>query len=124
MDKHVAAGSPNQAKTKITPEELKQLIDQGQPVAVFDVREPQHFSRSHLRRSRCVAPDKLFEAASEVPPGVLVVVVDRIGETTEELAKDLQTKGLSAVALEKGLLAWEGSLFPTYSDREEARLDA
>ena len=124
LSKHVGAAPPGQKPTKISPEDLKKLIEGGQPTAVFDIREPQHFSRSHLRHAKCVEADKLAEEAAKVPPGVLIVLVDRTGEQTEALAKDLQQKGVSAVSLEKGLLAWEGSLFPTYSDKEEARLDA
>lgn len=124
LAKHVGQASGDGASTKVTPEQLKQLIDAGQPVQVFDIREPLHFSRSHLRRAKCVSAESVVAEAATVPPGVLIVLVDRTGENTEALAKDLQAKGISAVSLEKGLLAWEGCQFPTYSDKEEARLDA
>ncbi len=124
IDKHVGSAPPGQAPTKISPEDLKKLMDAGQPTVVFDLREPQHFSRSHLRRARCVTVDRLAAEAAQVPRGTLIVLVDRTGEQTEDLAKSLLEQGISAVSLEKGLLAWEGSQFPTYSDKEEARLDA
>ena len=124
LDKHVGSTPPGEMPTQISPEDLKKLMDAGRPTVVFDIREPQHFSRSHLRHAKCVSADGLENEAAAVPPGVLIILVDRTGEQTEELAKGLQEKGLSAVALEKGLLAWEGSQYPTYSDREEARLDA
>ena len=124
IKKHVGAAAAGQQPVKISPEDLKKLVDEGRPIMVFDIREPQHFSRSHLRHARCVPLDQVADEASKVPPGVLIVLVDRLGEETEALAKDLQSKGVTAVSLEKGLLAWEGSQFPTYSDKEEARLDA
>ena len=124
INKHVAAAPRGQTPIKISPEDLKQLIDAGQATVVFDLREPQHFSRSHLRRAKCVTAESLSDEAKRVPPGTLIVLVDRTGETTEALAKSLQEQGVQAVSLEKGLLAWEGSQFPTYSDKEEARLDA
>ena len=124
LSKHIGAAPPGQQPIKISPEDLKKLMDAGQPTVVFDIREPQHFSRSHLRRAKCVAADKVFDEAAKVPHRSLIVVVDRTGEQTEAIAKDLQAKGFSAVSLEKGLLAWEGSQLPTYSDKEEARLDA
>ncbi len=123
LSRHIGAPSPGPASPKIAPEDLKQLMDGGQPTVVFDIREPQHFARSHLRHARCVAAEDVATEAAQVPPGVLIVLVDRTGEQTEAIAKDLQDKGMSAVSLEKGLLAWEGSQFPTFSDKEEARLD-
>lgn len=124
LSKHVSATPPGEQPVRISPEDLKQLIDAGRPVAVFDIREPQHFARSHLRRARCVPADQVQQEAAKVAPGTLIVLVDRLGEQTEALAKTLQGQGLPALSLEKGLLAWEGSQFPTYSDKEEARLDA
>ena len=124
LDAHVGPAPAGEQPTKITPEDLKKLMDSGQPTVVFDIREPQHFSRSHLRHARCVQPDAIAEEAAKLPPGVLLILIDRTGEQTEDLAKALQEKGVTAVSVEKGLLAWEGSQFPTYSDKEEARLDA
>lgn len=124
IGKHVSAAPAGQQPLKIPPEDLKKLMDAGQPTVVFDIREPQHFSRSHLRRARCVSAEAVVEEAAKVPPDTLIVLVDRTGEQTEAIAKTLQEQGYAAVSLEKGLLAWEGSQLPTYSDKEEARLDA
>ena len=106
----------------IQAKELAALMEQGAPIEVFDIRAPGDFSRSHIRKSRCVDTEALPEVLAQVPPGSLVVLVCRTGERSMELAAKFAGP-LQVVALQKGLLDWEGDLLPTYSDREEARLD-
>lgn len=112
------------APPTITVDELAKLMDAGAPVQAIDLRDPRDFSRSHLRKARCVAPDALTEALADISPDTLVVLIDRTGEGAVKVAKDAAGQGPHrVVALDKGLLEWEGSGRPTYSDKEEAALD-
>lgn len=88
---------------------------------VFDLRRPEDFSRSHLRGAKCVAPTDLGARLAELGQKTKVVLVCRTGEVSLEQAKKLAALGHGVVALEKGLLEWEGSGQPTYSDKEEAQ---
>lgn len=118
IEKHV----PKLRSSAMKPAELAAALQSGQPVVVFDLREPRDFSRSHLRHARCVAEDQLDAALAALPPQTLVVLVCRTGERSAEVAARYANHGLSVVSLAKGLLEWEGSNLPTYSDREEAEL--
>jgi rhodanese-related sulfurtransferase len=115
---------PTLRKPVITVEELAQLLAQNAPVTVIDIRDPRDFSRSHLRRAICVAPEQVPDALREIEAGSLVVLICRTGEKSADLAVELAgTTSHEVVALVKGLLEWEGAGHPTYSDKEEAKLD-
>lgn len=119
----IEAHAPNLRPPSITPAELKQALDAGRPVRVLDLREPRDFSRSHLRHARCVPEAELAAAVREAPADALVVLVCRTGEVSAQAAAAFAGQQPAVVALEKGLLAWEGAQLPTYNDREEAELD-
>lgn len=107
----------------ITVEELAAALEQGRPLAVIDIRGANDFSRSHLLGARCIAAEALPEHFAKGRPEATVVLICRTGERSKEVAEELQsTLGSNIVALEKGLLEWEGSGRPTYSDREERAL--
>ncbi len=121
IQKHI----PQVERTSIKVEELVQYIDAGHPLQVFDIRDPRHVSRSHLRHARPVAEADLNTETLGLSPETLVVLVDRTGEASEPAALALSpTVPNQVYYLEKGLLEWEGSGQPTYNDREEAALDA
>lgn len=115
---------PELQKPTIDVEELAVLLDRGAPVTVVDIRDPRDFSRSHLRHAKCVAPEDLRTQLQELDPRSLVVLVDRTGERSTELAGELADARPRVVALAKGILEWEGSGRDTFSDKEEAKLDA
>lgn len=106
----------------IAPEELAALMQEGAPITVFDLRDPRDVSRSHLRRARAVDPKQLEAAIAESDPRSLIVLVCRTGEISAEAAGRINASNV--LAIEKGLLNWEGSGFETFNDREEAELDA
>lgn len=116
---------PQEEQITITVEELGRYVDADGLLQPIDIQDPRDVSRSHLRRTMCVPADGLAEALTGVPPQALVVVIDRTGEGAKEAVEALGGSSTHrVVALEKGLLAWEGSGRPTYNDREEAALDA
>lgn len=119
----IAAAVPAMKSVKLSPEMLKAALDSGQKVHIFDIREPQHFGRSHLRHSRCVPREELAAEIEKLGDHQPVVLICRLGEGAAEAAKALSERFPQVTALEGGLLAWEGNLWPTYSDREEAALD-
>lgn len=121
IQKHI----PEVERTSIKVEELVQYIATGHPAQIFDIRDPRHVSRSHLRNARCVQEADLTAETLALPPETLIVLVDRTGETSQPAALALvATVPNQVLYLEKGLLEWEGSGQPTYNDREEAALDA
>lgn len=120
LEAHVPALRPPSIGVK----ELDATLKSGLPVALFDLRDARDYARSHLRRAKCVAPDTLDEALAELKPGTLAVLICRTGERSAAEAASRTGRDVRVVALEKGLLEWEGSNKPTYSSKEEAELGA
>jgi thioredoxin len=106
----------------IGADELAKRIASKERLLLIDLRREQDFARSHLKGSLCVPPENLeprlaqFEAEGKDGQ---VVLICRSGEISREHAERLAKGGRRVAALEKGLLAWEGSGKPTYSNREE-----
>ena len=114
---------PELGASTIAPKELAARLGQGERFALFDLRREQDFARSHLRRSRAVAVEQLDAEIAAVPEGQSVVLICRTGELSKEEAKRRKGAGRPVMALEKGLLAWEGSGFSTFNNREEEEAD-
>lgn len=107
----------------ISVDDLAAAIDQGGPLELIDIRGSNDFSRSHLLGARCIPVEQLSERLAEMPKDAVVVLICRTGEKSKEAAETLQASaGREVLALDKGLLEWEGSGRPTYSDREERAL--
>lgn len=111
---------PALAGPEVSAEELSRELTSNPGLVIFDIRDENHFVRSHILGSRCVAADQIKEQLSEAPASA--VLVCRTGEVSLELAKQLSQQGLAVRALVKGLLNWEGDGLPTYSTKEEERL--
>lgn len=107
----------------IDHEALAVLVDRGEPMRIFDLRDPRDVSRSHLRHAKPLAEDALDAQLDTIDPQTLVVLVCRTGEISEEAAKKRANRG-NVVSLKKGILEWEGEGHPTYNDAEEAELEA
>ena len=122
LEAKLKAWLPQLAGPTITVAELAAHVEAGRPAALLDIRPAQHFSRSHLLGSRCVAPEDVCATVTELQPGTPVILVCRTGEVSLELATKLNADGVLVQALEKGLLQWEGEGQLTYNDREEAAL--
>lgn len=121
--KLIEENAPGLKAPTIEPQALKAAMEAGHELYLVDIREPQHFSRSHLRKSRCVPQAELDAAIKDLDDGAPIVLISRTGERATEEAKRLAPRLPQVVALKEGVLGWEGNLWPTYSDKEEARLD-
>lgn len=120
LESHV----PSMRAALISVADLDRRLKAGERIHLFDIREERDFARSHLRHARCVAPDQLEHQITVIPPNEPVVLVCRTGERSRTEAERLSSSPRPVVALEKGLLEWEGSGRSTYSSDEERELDA
>jgi thioredoxin len=106
----------------ITVGELDTLITTKHPVRLFDIREERDYARAHLRHARCVAPEAIDEELKKALPEELVVLICRTGERSKAEAQKRAELDGRVVALEKGLLEWQGANKPTFSTKEEQEL--
>jgi rhodanese-related sulfurtransferase len=104
---------PGTTPTRISPEALATILDQGGNVRVLDVRTPGEFEGVHISGSYNVPLDTLGEHATEIRRHVeeTVVVVCRSGARASQAEQRLNAAGMTNVkVLEGGIVAWEATL--------------
>ena len=99
----------------MTVEELKALVDSGEPPFVLDVREPLE-----LQIAPCPFPVHAVpmrdvpQRLTEIPTDREVVVACRSGGRSETVVQFLRRNGVPrAVNLEGGILAWSVRIDPS-----------
>jgi glyoxylase-like metal-dependent hydrolase (beta-lactamase superfamily II)/rhodanese-related sulfurtransferase len=100
-------------RTSIDVESLRQMLEQGEPVTVLDVRPEDQSSEwwipgrvqfAAYRALKANDPDAMKEV--ELPEGQPVVTVCAAGSTSAIAAEHLRDRGLEAYTLEGGMKAW------------------
>lgn len=103
----------NTTQTTISVENLRDLLDRGEPVTVLDVRRSDSRAEWVIPGSvhadvydalRSGAPDTL--AGVDLPRNIPVVTVCNVGKTSEIAAGQLRARGFEAFSLEGGMKAW------------------
>jgi thioredoxin 1 len=122
FEKFLQQHLPSLRAPTITVGELDSLIQSGHPLHIFDIRDERDYARSHLRHAKCASPDQLDAELAKLADNDLVVLICRTGEKSKAEAQKRADRDGRVVALEKGLLEWEGAGKPTYSTKEEAAL--
>lgn len=101
----------------ITPQELKELLANGQPIQLIDVRTPAEYTEVHVQGARLVPLDKFdpqkvlteCNGSSQEP----IYVICRSGNRAKTAGKKLRSAGHTNVVLvEGGTLACEQAGLP------------
>ena len=101
---------------KVTPEELKALLEGDTPFALLDVREAGEYNSTHIPGSCWLPRRRLeFQLNDSAPfTGVLIVVCDDDGRRAALAADTVERMGYRDVSvLEGGINAWVNAEFST-----------
>jgi molybdopterin/thiamine biosynthesis adenylyltransferase/rhodanese-related sulfurtransferase len=105
-------------EARITPEQLKQLLDSGAPIRILDVRQPLEWEIVHLEGSTLVPRDRLVAELPKLDREEEFVIVCRTGRRSARVVTWLRELGFSRVRnLDGGLTAWSTNIdpqLPTY----------
>ncbi|MGW1075440.1 ThiF family adenylyltransferase [Streptomyces sp. NPDC002537] len=107
-------------ESTIPAEELKALLDSGEPVTLVDVREPDEYAFAHLPGSLLIPKGEFMDgdAAERLPKDRRTVLLCRVGIRSAEALAVLKRSGHpDAVHLGGGILAWAERIdtsMPTY----------
>ena len=94
---------------EISVEELKDLLDRGEPVHLLDVREPAELALCRLEGAEHIPMLELFAGlrSPSAAPDAPVVVFCHVGERSLESARFLRRLGFAhARSLAGGIDAW------------------
>jgi rhodanese-related sulfurtransferase len=85
-------------------------------LVVLDVREPVEWRHGHIDGARHIPLREVPQRLDEVPTGLQVLVVCKVGARSAQAAGYLVQNGVDAVNLDGGLLEWEAAGRPLVSE--------
>ena len=99
-------------KSTITVQELKTLLDKGEPISLIDVRRKQDYDSGPpmISGAKWLDPEKVNEWRGELSKsrGVIIYCV-KGGSVSKSISQHLSEKGFRVRYIEGGLAAWEES---------------
>lgn len=98
---------PNKAVKQIYPDELKELLDQGEALFI-DVRPKSEFNEFHIRGFKNIPLRAIKDAALEIEDkSQLIVLTSRTGTAGNEAAKRLKRRGFTNLMnVQGGMSTW------------------
>ncbi|BBZ23926.1 adenylyltransferase/sulfurtransferase MoeZ [Mycolicibacter hiberniae] len=103
------------AGSTITPVELRQLLDSGQPLALIDVREPGEWAINRIEGAQLVPQSTINsgEGLAQFPQDRMSVLYCKTGVRSAEVLAVLKEAGFAnAVHLGGGIVAWASQMQP------------
>jgi sulfur-carrier protein adenylyltransferase/sulfurtransferase len=99
---------------EITVEDLKQRLDEGRPVTVLDVRNPQEYEISRIEGSVLIPLHELRDRLGELDTAATIVAHCHTGMRSARAVQFLRQMGFSrAVNLSGGIDAWSDRIDPS-----------
>lgn len=100
---------------ELTPSQVKQLIDTGEPLTLIDVREPREWNASNLGRygAQLIPLAQLPARLQEIPRDARIVVYCRTGARSDRAVRFMMAQGFDDVSnLVGGINAWAEDVDP------------
>jgi sulfur-carrier protein adenylyltransferase/sulfurtransferase len=107
--------SPRQHVQDITPLELKQRLDNGEPLLLIDVREPFEWDIANLSEygARLIPLGDVLDSTGEIDPQAEIVLYCRTGARSGGAARQLSSRGYERVwNLKGGINRWAEEVDP------------
>ena len=91
----------------LTATELKNKIQQGDPLFLLDVREPHEFKYASIANSVLIPLNQIPQRLAELDPEQEIVVICHHGMRSQQAANFLERSGFKNIAnLKGGIDAW------------------
>lgn len=103
------------AGSAITPAELRELLDSGQPLALIDVREPGEWAINRIEGAQLVPQSTINtgEGLAKLPQDRMSVLYCKTGVRSAQALAALKKAGFAnAVHLQGGIVAWAKQMQP------------
>lgn len=102
----------------ITYHQLTRLINADQAV-VLDVRETKEYEAGHIAGAINIPFNKVKDRMSELEPKKhqLIVVVDKLGQHSGSIGRDLGKQGFNVNRLSGGMSEWLNEKLPTVKSK-------
>ena len=105
---------PKSSLPEISPQELKQKLDENESVLLLDVREPSEYDIVHLEGARLIPLNTLPHHIDSLPLDQEIVVYCHHGQRSLYATAYLHQKGYTdAINLAGGIDHWAAEIDPT-----------
>lgn len=95
---------------RTTVEQVSGLLDGG--AVLLDVRENGEWNAGHAPQARHIPLGQLADRAGTLPVGRQVITVCRAGGRSAQAARILSGRGVDAISLSGGMIAWARAGLP------------
>lgn len=113
-ESRTVAPDPDNPPFEITVHDLKSWLDEGRPVTILDVREPQEHALCRLEGARLIPLGQLAERRGEIDATALVVAQCHHGGRSAQATMFLRQQGFRRVTnLGGGIDAWSREIDPS-----------
>jgi molybdopterin/thiamine biosynthesis adenylyltransferase/rhodanese-related sulfurtransferase len=102
------------AQLSVTPRELAEMRERGEPVTLIDVREPHEWEIARIPGATLIPMGEVPERVSEIPQTGTVVVYCKVGQRSAEVLRFLHQVGLTHTKhLAGGIEAYAATVDPS-----------
>ncbi len=95
---------------QISAAQLEELLEQGVPLQIVDVREAEEYAAGHIPGALLIPLGELEERMHELCPHTDVVVVCLTGNRSAQATRRLVEEGFRAKNLKGGMVHWQGEV--------------
>jgi glyoxylase-like metal-dependent hydrolase (beta-lactamase superfamily II)/rhodanese-related sulfurtransferase len=116
---------PSNTSSKMSPEELKSRLEEGQHLMVFDIGEKYRFERRHIPGSAYAVCDAAAKKniMPKLPKNIEIVLVSDDDEYSRQMAQMMAQIGLNTRYLQGGINAWKWDMTESSSERNISSID-
>ncbi|MFC1855528.1 rhodanese-like domain-containing protein [Thermodesulfobacteriota bacterium] len=97
----------------ITPEKVKELIDNKADIVLLDVRTAQEHNAAHIKGVKLIPIKEIPKRLGEIPKDKDVIVLCAVGGRSAQATKFLLDNGFTKIRdMQGGMKAWQKKGFP------------
>ncbi|HEX7063574.1 MAG TPA: rhodanese-like domain-containing protein [Bacillales bacterium] len=98
------------SENEITTDELRGLLESGEPVSIIDVREQEEVEAGKIPGARHIRMNEIPERLDELDDKEEHILVCRSGRRSGYVTEFLREQGYRAKNMVGGMLEWEGEI--------------
>ena len=103
----------NNNSSALSAKEAKARIDNGEPLFILDVRQPEEFRGGHIAGAKLIPLGELGKRVKELPTDLDILCVCASGSRSSVATRQLIAAGYKAINMHGGMAGWQYSGYPT-----------
>lgn len=96
----------------LTAEDAKARIENGQPLLILDVRQPDEFRAGHIAQAKLIPLNELGRRIDELPKDKEILCVCASGARSSNAARQLSSAGFNVLNMRGGMMSWQRAGYP------------